>query len=30
MDDPFVGTITFCRIYSGKFEKGTGVVKLDP
>ena len=20
MDDPFVGTITFCRIYSGKLE----------
>ena len=26
MDDPFVGTITFCRIYSGKLEAGTGVV----
>ncbi len=26
MDDPFVGTITFCRIYSGKLETGTGVV----
>ena len=26
MDDPFVGTITFCRIYSGKLESGTGVV----
>jgi elongation factor G len=25
MDDPFVGTITFCRIYSGKLESGTGV-----
>jgi elongation factor G len=23
MDDPFVGTITFCRIYSGKLESGT-------
>jgi elongation factor G len=23
MDDPFVGTITFCRIYSGKVETGT-------
>jgi len=26
MDDPFVGTITFTRIYSGKMESGTGVV----
>jgi elongation factor G len=26
MDDPFVGTITFCRIYSGTLESGTGVV----
>jgi elongation factor G len=26
MDDPFVGTITFCRIYSGKLETGTGVI----
>jgi elongation factor G len=26
MDDPFVGTITFCRIYSGKLEAGMGVV----
>jgi elongation factor G len=26
MDDPFVGTITFCRIYSGKLESSTGVV----
>src|SRR5690242_17385414 len=26
MDDPFVGTITFCRIYSGRLETGTGVV----
>ena len=26
MDDPFVGTITFCRIYSGKVESGTGIV----
>ena len=25
MDDPFVGTITFCRIYSGTLESGTGV-----
>ena len=23
MNDPFVGTLTFCRIYSGKLEKGT-------
>jgi len=23
MDDPFVGTITFCRIYSGKLDSGT-------
>src|ERR1700729_2293379 len=26
MDDPFVGTITFCRICSGKLESGTGVM----
>src|SRR6202522_2834884 len=26
MDDPFVGTITFCRIYSGKIESGTTVL----
>jgi elongation factor G len=26
MDDPFVGTITFCRIYSGKLESGSGVI----
>jgi elongation factor G len=26
MDDPFVGTITFCRVYSGKVESGSGVV----
>ena len=26
MDDPFVGTITFSRIYSGKLESGTGVM----
>lgn len=26
MDDPFVGTITFCRIYSGVLVSGTGVV----
>jgi elongation factor G len=24
MDDPFVGTITFCRIYSGTLHSGTG------
>ena len=23
MDDPFVGSLTFCRIYSGKLESGT-------
>src|SRR5258705_11927268 len=27
MDDPFVGTITFCRIYSGTLTAGTGVIK---
>ena len=26
MDDPFVGTITFCRIYSGTLTSGTGVI----
>ena len=26
MDDPFVGTITFARIYSGILQSGTGVV----
>jgi elongation factor G len=26
MDDPFVGTITFCRVYSGKVESGTTVM----
>src|SRR5262245_17656319 len=26
MDDPFVGTITFCRIYSGTLKSGTGVI----
>jgi elongation factor G len=26
MDDPFVGTITFCRIYSGIMSSGTGVL----
>ncbi|WP_062018360.1 elongation factor G [Aureimonas sp. AU4] len=25
MNDPFVGSLTFCRIYSGKLTKGTGV-----
>ena len=25
MDDPFVGTITFCRVYSGKVESGQSV-----
>jgi elongation factor G len=26
MDDPFVGTITFCRVYSGSIESGTTVL----
>ncbi len=26
MDDPFVGTITFCRLYSGKIESGMTVL----
>ncbi len=26
MDDPFVGTITFCRIYSGTMTSGSGVL----
>ncbi|HVY02399.1 MAG TPA: elongation factor G [Caulobacterales bacterium] len=26
MDDPFVGTITFCRIYSGVLKSGDGLV----
>ena len=26
MDDPFVGSITFCRIYSGKLESGSTVI----
>lgn len=26
MDDPFVGTITFCRIYSGTLVSGTGLI----
>jgi elongation factor G len=26
MDDPFVGTITFCRIYSGILSSGSGVI----
>jgi elongation factor G len=26
MDDPFVGTLAFCRIYSGKIETGTSVL----
>ncbi|WP_020178161.1 elongation factor G [Methylopila sp. M107] len=26
MDDPFVGTITFCRVYSGKVEAGQGLL----
>ena len=26
MNDPFVGTLTFCRIYSGKVETGVGIL----
>ncbi len=26
MDDPFVGSLTFCRIYSGKVETGMGLL----
>ena len=26
MNDPFVGTLTFCRIYSGKLESGTALI----
>jgi elongation factor G len=26
MDDPFVGTITFCRVYSGKVETGASII----
>ncbi|MFC0283660.1 elongation factor G [Camelimonas abortus] len=26
IDDPFVGTITFCRVYSGKLESGQSVL----
>ncbi|WP_088345036.1 MULTISPECIES: elongation factor G [Rhodomicrobium] len=26
MDDPFVGTLTFCRIYSGKLESGSSIM----
>jgi elongation factor G len=26
MDDPFVGSLTFCRIYSGKLESGMGLI----
>jgi len=26
MDDPFVGSLTFCRIYSGKVESGMGLI----
>ncbi len=25
MDDPFVGTLTFCRVYSGKLESGANI-----
>src|SRR4051794_41800000 len=30
MDDPFVGTITFCRIYSGTLLSGTGAANSPP
>jgi elongation factor G len=26
MDDPYVGSLTFCRIYSGKLETGSGLL----
>jgi elongation factor G len=26
MDDPFVGSLTFCRVYSGKLETGLGLL----
>ncbi|HKJ62067.1 MAG TPA: elongation factor G [Hyphomicrobiales bacterium] len=26
MDDPFVGSLTFCRVYSGKLESGTSIL----
>ena len=26
MNDPFVGSLTFCRLYSGKLEKGTSLL----
>ena len=26
MNDPFVGTLTFCRIYSGTLEQGSSVL----
>jgi len=26
MNDPFVGSLTFCRLYSGKLEKGTSLM----
>jgi elongation factor G len=26
MDDPFVGTVTFCRVYSGKLESGMNLL----
>ena len=29
MDDPFVGTITFCRVYSGKVECRHDAPQLD-
>jgi len=26
MDDPFVGTLTFCRVYSGRLESGSSIL----
>ena len=30
MDDPFVGTLTFCRVYSGKLRDGHGRCSTRP
>ena len=30
MDDPFVGTLTFCRIYSGKIESAARTSSTRP